>query len=40
MAQELFEKFDFQSKYLNDVEYKLKRCWIDLRIDWASFSSS
>ncbi len=28
MAQELFEKFDFQSRYLNDVEYKLKRCWI------------
>ena len=28
MAQELFEKFNFQSKYLNDVEYKLKNLWI------------
>ena len=24
VAQEQFEKFDFQSKYLNDVECKLK----------------
>ncbi len=39
MTQELFEKFVFQSKYLNDVEYKLKKCWIDLENDWASLSS-